>query len=121
MVNYFRGKTTGEINKYPEDQCKTLWKKTQPRFFKRKTAHFLSASIKQKRLSRSRDLLAWLENEEVEQLVFSDEKLFNIEQATKKQNDQILAPNSSSILENICMFLGSRNPLYNGLGRYLRK
>ena len=75
-----------------------LVKKTQPRFFKRKTAHFLSASIKQKRLSRSRDLLAWLENEEVEQLVFSDEKLFNIEQATKKQNDQILAPNSSSIL-----------------------
>ena len=69
------------------------------RSFKRKTVHFLSASIKQKRLSRSRGLLAWLENEKVERFVFSDEKLFNIEQATNKQNDRILAPNSSSIPE----------------------
>ena len=35
----------------------------------------------------------------LDKIIFSDEKLFTIEEATNKQNDRILAPTSSSITE----------------------
>ncbi|KAI6646946.1 hypothetical protein LOD99_9040 [Oopsacas minuta] len=71
------------------------------RSYKRKTVHFLSETIKLKRLSRSKGLLTRLEIENLDRFLFSDEKLFSIEQATNKQNDRILAPNSSSIPEDV--------------------
>ncbi|KAI6649038.1 hypothetical protein LOD99_6921 [Oopsacas minuta] len=71
------------------------------RSYKRKTVHFLSETIKLKRLSRSKGLLTRLEIEYLDRFLFSDERLFNIEQATNKQNDRILAPNSLSIPEDV--------------------
>ena len=69
------------------------------RSFKRRTVHFLSERIIEKRLTRSKGLLARLATQPVDQIVFSDGKLFTIEEATNKQNDRILALTYSSISE----------------------
>ena len=69
------------------------------RSFKRKKVHFLSKQIREKRKSRSKILLNRLANQGLERVVFSDEKLFTIEEATNTQNDRILAKTSSSIPE----------------------
>ena len=66
------------------------------RSFKRRTVHFLSERIIEKRLTRSKGLLSRLATQPVDQIVFSDEKLFTIEEATNKQNDRI---NCFSILK----------------------
>ena len=55
--------------------------------------------IIEKRLTRSKGLLARLATQPVDQIVFSDDKLFTIEEATSKQNDRILALKYSSISE----------------------
>ena len=44
-------------------------------------------------------MLTRLATQPLENIIFSDEKLFTIEEATNKQNDRILAPTSSSITE----------------------
>ncbi|KAI6660612.1 hypothetical protein LOD99_10389 [Oopsacas minuta] len=80
------------------------------RSYKRKTVHFLSETIKLKRLSRSKGLLTRLEIENLDRFLFSDEKLFSIEQATNKQNDTILAPNSSSIPEDVLYVARTQKP-----------
>eukprot|EP00800_Vazella_pourtalesii_P015855 TRINITY_DN4383_c0_g1_i5.p1 TRINITY_DN4383_c0_g1~~TRINITY_DN4383_c0_g1_i5.p1 ORF type:complete len:293 (-),score=7.56 TRINITY_DN4383_c0_g1_i5:556-1434(-) len=67
--------------------------------FKRRTVHFLSDKIIQKRLVRSKGLLTRLATQQLDNILFSDEKLFTIEEATNEQNDRILAPTSSSIPE----------------------
>ena len=67
--------------------------------FKRRTVHFLSEKIVKKRLARSKGMLTRLATQPLDKIIFSDEKLFTIEQATNKQNDRILAPTSSSITE----------------------
>ena len=69
------------------------------RSFKRKKVHFLSKQIREKRKSRSKILLNRLANQGLERVVFSDEKLFTIEEATNVQNDRILAKTYSSIPE----------------------
>ena len=66
---------------------------------KRRTVHFLSEKIVKKRLARSKDILTRLATQPLDKIIFSDEKLFTIEEATNKQNERILAPMSSSITE----------------------
>ncbi|KAI6647178.1 hypothetical protein LOD99_8831 [Oopsacas minuta] len=66
---------------------------------KRRTVHFLSQKIVKKRLARSKGMLTRLTTHLLENIIFSDEKLITIENATNKQNDRILAHTSSSITE----------------------
>ncbi|KAI6658804.1 hypothetical protein LOD99_15129 [Oopsacas minuta] len=80
------------------------------RSYERKIVHFLSETIKLKRLSRSKGLLTRLEIENLDRFLFSDEKLFSIEQATNKQNYRILFPNSSSIPEDVLYVARTQNP-----------
>ncbi|KAI6658794.1 hypothetical protein LOD99_15119 [Oopsacas minuta] len=69
--------------------------------YKKKTVHFLSETIRLKMLPRSKGLLTRLEIENIDRFMFSNEKLFSIEQATDNQNDRIIGPNSSNIPENV--------------------
>ena len=69
------------------------------RSFKRNKVHFLLKQIREKRKSRSEILLNRHVNQGLERVVFSDEKLFTIEEATNTQNDRILSKISSSIPE----------------------
>ncbi|KAI6646109.1 hypothetical protein LOD99_9460 [Oopsacas minuta] len=68
--------------------------------FKRRTAHFLSEKIVKKRLARSKGMLTRLATLPLQNIIFSDEKLFTIEEATNNQNDRILAHTTSRITEN---------------------
>ena len=58
--------------------------------FKRKKVHSLSDKITQKRPIRSKGLLTRLATLLLDNILFSDEKLFTREEATNKQNDRIL-------------------------------
>ena len=57
----------------------------------------LSANVKQKRLDRSKVLLNELKRGTAGETVWSDEKIFTVEQAHNRRNDRILAKKSSDI------------------------
>ena len=65
--------------------------------YKLRRVHFLSDKIKQKRLVRSKGLIQRFAICGLENILFSDEKLFTIEQAYNHQNDRVLSPSSCTI------------------------
>ncbi|KAI6658770.1 Transposase [Oopsacas minuta] len=65
--------------------------------FKKRKVHFLSNKIKTKRLSRSKILHIRFAAEGLDQVLFSDEKHFTVEQAFNRQNDRILSKSTSTI------------------------
>ena len=65
--------------------------------FKKRKVHFLSDKIKTKRLSRSKVLHTRFAAQGLDQVLFSDEKLFTVEQAFNRQNDRILSSSTSTI------------------------
>ena len=69
--------------------------------FKRKKVHHLNPSIRTKRLVRSKALLQRFAPGAQDQILFSDEKIFTIEEAWNRQNDRILATSSTAIPENL--------------------
>ncbi|KAI6660137.1 Transposase [Oopsacas minuta] len=71
------------------------------RSFKRKTVHFLSSKIMGKRLVRSKGLLKRHAVYGINNILFSDEKLFTIEEANNAQNDRIIATSSQAIPDEL--------------------
>ena len=67
--------------------------------FKGKKVHYLSATVKEKRLRRSKELLKRHALHGLNSILFSDEKIFTIQEATNSQNDRIIASSTSSIEE----------------------
>ncbi|KAI6660229.1 hypothetical protein LOD99_10465 [Oopsacas minuta] len=59
--------------------------------YKRKNVHHLNDSIRRKRLERCIQLKARFAPGTEDQILFSDEKLFTVEEASNRQNDRILA------------------------------
>ncbi|KAI6648985.1 Transposase [Oopsacas minuta] len=69
--------------------------------YKRKNVHHLNDSIRRKRLERCIQLKARFAPGTEDQILFSDEKLFTVEEASNRQNDRILASRSQDIPESI--------------------
>ncbi|KAI6651278.1 hypothetical protein LOD99_5426 [Oopsacas minuta] len=67
--------------------------------FKRKKVHHLTDQVKQKRMSRCKGLLERHANHGLETILFSDEKIFTIQEVTNSQNHRIISATRSSILE----------------------
>ena len=67
--------------------------------FKRKKVHFISRTPKEKRLARCKGVLGRHAVENLDKILFSDEKLFTIQEATNPQNDRILANSPSKVPE----------------------
>ncbi|KAI6648537.1 hypothetical protein LOD99_8017 [Oopsacas minuta] len=65
--------------------------------YKRKNVHHLNDSIYRKRLKRCIQLKARFGSGTEDQILFSDEKLFTVEEASNRQNDRILASRSQDI------------------------
>ena len=61
----------------------------------------LTKSIREKRLQRSRILLSRAAESVVDKILFSDEKLFTIEEVTNSQNDRILSTSVKDIPEEV--------------------
>ena len=68
-----------------------------PISLKKRKVHFISAKIKEKRLARSKALLARFTSFVLDEVLFSDEKFFMVEQAYNRQNDRILSSSPYSI------------------------
>ena len=68
---------------------------------KRKKMHFLTPLIREKRKVRSKGLLERHAVYGADNILFSDEKLFTIEEATNSQNDRIIASSVSAITEEV--------------------
>ena len=69
------------------------------KYFKRKKVHFISRTAKEKRLARCKGVLGRHAVENLDKILFSDEKLFTIQEATNAQNDRILANSPSKVPE----------------------
>lgn len=67
--------------------------------FKRRRVHFLSQAVQKKRLSRSKGLLTRYASVGLDNILFTDEKLFTVEEASNRQNDRILSSAVSTIPE----------------------
>ncbi|KAI6654439.1 hypothetical protein LOD99_835 [Oopsacas minuta] len=61
------------------------------RCFERKRVHFSSELVKTKRLLRSKALLARHAAGGLENIIFADEKIFTIAEATNVQNDRVIS------------------------------
>ena len=68
---------------------------------KRKTVHHLTPTLHRKRIERCKGLLRRLAPDDVSKILFSDEKIFTVEEATNRQNDRILATTSKDIPEEL--------------------
>ncbi|KAI6647472.1 hypothetical protein LOD99_12468 [Oopsacas minuta] len=67
------------------------------RCFKRKKVHFLSELVKTKRLLRSKALLARHATCRLENIIFTDEKIFTIAEATDVENYRVISTAISEI------------------------
>ena len=65
--------------------------------YKRRKVHLISTLVREKRLSRSKGLLKRFANFGLDQVLFSDEKLFTVEEVSNSQNDRILSQSLSTI------------------------
>lgn len=69
--------------------------------YKLQKVHGLSAAQKEKRLVRCKRLLRRSEKNRVNSIVFSDEKIFTVEEKLNKQNDRIYAASVEDIPEEM--------------------
>ena len=67
--------------------------------FKKRKVHYLSKVMKEKRLKRSKVLIDRFATQGLDHVLFSDEKLFTVEEAYNQQNDRILSSTASTIPE----------------------
>ncbi|KAI6661014.1 hypothetical protein LOD99_13737 [Oopsacas minuta] len=81
------------------------------RSFKRKKVQFLSGSVKEKRVSRSKSLLALHAIGVLENTIFSDEKIFTIEEATNSQNNRVISTSVSAIPDKFRYISRMKKPL----------
>ena len=92
--------------------------------FKMKKVHFLTDKIKGKRLVKSKGLLKRHAIHGMNNILFSDEKLFTIEEASNAQNDRIISSSAHSIPEELHYVARVQKPLsvlvwagVSGIGR----
>ena len=88
---------------------------------KRHAVHHLTPALRQKRFQRSKKLLARLAVGPENNIQFSDEKIFTVEEAHNSQNDRVLAPSSKSISDEESSLIGCKNPIFDGMGRCVRQ
>lgn len=69
--------------------------------YKKRKVPGLTAAKKKKRLDRSKALFERFPSQNLENLVFSDEKLFNVEESLNSQNDRIYAATFEDIPEEM--------------------
>ena len=67
--------------------------------YKKRKVHGLTIAQIQKRFTRSKQLINWLDDHDLEKVVFSDEKLFGVEEKLNSQNVRIYAMSIEDIPE----------------------
>ena len=94
-----------------ETMCKLVSEDLGMRSFKRSKVHHLNDSIRAKRLTRCKGLLKRFGTGDIDRMLFTDEKIFTVAEATNKQNDRILSKNTQSIPESAKVVDRTHHPL----------
>ena len=81
------------------------------RAYKRKKYHFLSEQVKVKRLLRCKGELGRHATCGLENIMFSDEKIFTIHEVSNSQNDRIISPTTCSNKEMLRYVPRMQKPL----------
>ena len=79
--------------------AKVVKRDLEMRSFKRKRVHFLTPLVKKKMMASCKGVLGWYAVENLDRILFSDEKIFTVQQASNRQNDRILARSPSKVAE----------------------
>lgn len=69
------------------------------RAFKRQTGQCLTVALKENRKKKSRRLLSLYGKERYKEILFTDEKIFTVEETFNKQNDRVYAQSSKEARE----------------------
>lgn len=69
------------------------------RAYRRSTGHLLTPALREIRLTRAKRLLQWHARNGHENILFTDEKIFTIEESYNRQNDKIYAHSSQEAKE----------------------
>jgi transposase len=80
--------------------------------YRRYTGHTLNQSLKEKRVERSKCLLSRYAHEKYKNILFTDEKIFTIEQHYNKQNDKVYAHDSREAKEIVGRVQRGHHPAY---------
>ena len=78
--------------------------------YKLQKRQLISGATIEKRLARSKPLLKRLKNGTLQNLIFTDEKLFSVQQAHNHQNDRVLAKTLDSIPVNTRKVFRAQKP-----------
>ena len=81
--------------------CRAIKEDLRLRPFKKRPAQGLSLAQKKMRLVRSKTLLARHATQDLDRIIFSDEKLFSVEESTNNQNVRIYAASFQDIQEEL--------------------
>ena len=76
-----------------ETMCKLVTEDLGMKYFKRSKVHHLNNSI---RVKRCKGLLERFGTADLDHILFTDEKIFTVEEATNKQKDRILSKTSKA-------------------------
>ena len=78
--------------------------------YKLQKKQFVSGATIEKRLARSKLLLKQLKNGMLQNLIFTDKKLFTVQQVHNHQNDRVLTKTLDSILANTRKVFRTQKP-----------
>lgn len=80
--------------------------------YRRYTGHTLNQVLKQKRVERSKQLLLRYADKKHRKILFTDEKIFTIEEHYNKQNDRVYAHSSKEASEVVAKVQRGHHPAY---------
>lgn len=78
--------------------------------YKRSTSHLLTDRLKRIRLERSKKLLRSYGRKKFKQILFTDEKIFTVEEKYNKQNDRVYARSSLEAREKVSRVQRGHHP-----------
>lgn len=81
--------------------CRALKEDLRLRPYKKRKAQGLSLKQMEKRHDRSKELLSWHARQNLDKIIFSDEKLFSVEESYNSQNVRVYASSFEDIPEEL--------------------
>lgn len=84
-----------ELNISNRSMCRLVRDDLSMKAYRRSTGHLLTARLKEIRLTRCKRLLQWHATNGHENILFTDEKIFTVEEKFNRQNDRVYARTSS--------------------------
>jgi len=101
-----------ELNVSPRSMSRIIRDDLQMRAYRRSMGHLLTPALKEIRQTRTERLLQWQAENGREDILFTDEKIFTIEEQYNRQDDKIYAQTSHEVNEKVLSVQGGRHSSY---------